>query len=88
MTINPATARTASGIDDIDAVRDWIVVTVVTRLWTRSSAKAARAAVDGAGITWPLGAAGGDLVLAGAAGELDQVLVELEPHTVVGVHAR
>ena len=36
----------------------------------------------------PLGATGGDLVLAGAAGELDQVLVELEPDAVVAVHPR
>ena len=34
-----------------------------------------------------LGAAGGDLVLPGPAGELDQVLVELEPDAVVAVDA-
>ncbi len=33
------------------------------------------------------GPTGGSLVLAGAAGELDQVLVEFEPDAVVAVHA-
>ena len=35
-----------------------------------------------------LGAAGGDLVRAGPAGEPDQVLVELEPDAVVAVDPR
>ncbi len=35
----------------------------------------------------PLGAAGGNLVGAGPAGEADQVLVELEPDAVVAVDA-
>ena len=35
-----------------------------------------------------LGAAGFDLFGAGPAGELDEVLVELEPDAVVAVHAR
>ena len=97
MTINPATAKTAIGIDGIDALRDWIVVTVVSRGVDditgqgEAGCRAGRAQITprGGSQSQPAsGATGGDLVLAGAAGELDQVLVELEPDAVVGVHPR
>ena len=96
MTINPATARTAIGIDGIDALRDWIVVTVVSRgvddIIGQGDAgcRAGRAQITprGGSQSQPAsGATGGHLILAGSAGELDQVLVELEPDAVVAVDA-